>query len=98
MSLSISACKQFQHTNQSEKHVPLQPVKMLVESIFCFLKECVVLDDFLLLESDFLLSLLDRQDSLHLFPVHSGPEELRVSTAEEYYVQHQIVFHLVSPS
>lgn len=59
---------------------------MLFESIFYFLKECVVSDDFLLLESDFLLSLIDRQDSLHLLPVHSGPEELRVSTAEEYYV------------
>lgn len=51
---------------------------------------------FLLLESDFLPSLLDRQDSLHLFPVHSGPKELRVSTAEEYYFQHQVVFNLVS--
>lgn len=37
-------------------------------------------------QSDFLLTLLDRQDSLHLFPVHSGPEELGVSTTEEYYV------------
>lgn len=35
---------------------------------------------FCYLTSDFLLPLLDRQDSLHLFPVHSGPEELRVST------------------
>lgn len=97
MGLSISACKQFWCPSQSAKHVPLQPVKMLFESIFCFLKDLVFLDDFLLLESDFLLSLLDRQDSLHLFPVHSGPEKLRVSTAGKYYVQHQVAFHLLSP-
>jgi len=70
---------------------------MLFESNESFLKLCVGLDVFLLLESDFLLSLIDRKDSLHLFPVHSGPEELRVSTAEECYVQRQVVFHLVSP-
>lgn len=51
---------------------------------------------FLPLESDFLLSLLDRQNSLYLFPVYSGPEELRVSTAEEYNVQFYFVLSLLS--
>jgi len=74
----------------------LQTAEVLFESMF-FLKEFGVPDGFWYLKSDFVLSLLDRQDSLHLFPVHSGPEELRVSTKKEYYVLgfHQSPFFLI---